>query len=273
MKILYTTDLHGNDIYYDIIWKKAKKYNVDMVINGADMLPKTRPIAFLQDRFLNFLESEYFPRFEREGIHYACCLGNDDLRINDDHFNEICNQFEFVYNLALKKNEIGGLEFIGYNNVPDYPFGLKDRCRKDQSSFIFPRQLGAARVSVPGGWKEIEAWPAYAACLPTIEDELRDLPEPVNPLKTVYVIHAPPAGLQLDCCRAVDRPSSQAIYDFLLLKQPLLSLHGHIHNNYQVTGKWRGRIRDTWVIQPGQGGPAPAHVIIDTDTMEMERKQ
>lgn len=35
--------------------------------------------------------------------------------------------------------------------------------------------------------------------------------------------------------------------------------------------KWRDRIKDTWVVQPGQFGVRLSHVIIDLGTMEMEK--
>jgi Icc-related predicted phosphoesterase len=276
MKILYTTDLHGNDIYYDSIWRKAKELKVDMVINGADMLPKTRPINFLQKRFIGFLKDEYFPRFEKARIHYLCCQGNDDLICHDELFDEVCSQFDFVHNIAMEKIEIPDprtqrvFEFIGFNLVADYPFELKDRCRKDKENFIFPIQNGPGRISCEDGWIELEDWFAVANQLPTIEDELKDLVRPTDMKKAVYVMHMPPAGLGLDETGG-HRPESKAVYDFILKEQPLLSLHGHIHSSYKISGIWKAPLGETICVQPGQGGPSPVYVLIDTDTMEIER--
>lgn len=271
MKILYTTDLHGYTLLYTVIRKKAMEHQVDVVINGSDMLPKMEPAHFTQKKFIKYLNKHYWPLFERDGIHYLCTLGNDDLRIHDPFFDEVCDQFHFVHNIAGRRIEIGGYEFVGFNFVPDYPFGLKDRCRMDHRETRFPKLLSKACLSSPDGWEWIEDWPAYATTLPTIEDELQNLVQPRNMKKTVYVIHCPPAGLQLDVCDDYDRPGSQAIYDFLLKNQPLLSLHGHLHESYRLTGKWREKIKDTWVLQPGQFGINVSYVIIDLETMELTK--
>ena len=276
MKILYTTDLHGSDMYYSIIRKKALQHNVDMVINGGDMLPKRGNNIFrAQQKFIRYLEKDYFPRFEKAEIHYVCCLGNDDMRIYDQVFDNACSRFEFVHNIAQRKIEINGLEFIGMNYVADYPFGLKDRCRMDKKEFVFPIQRGTPSFSVEkgsgAGWEDIEDWFTLANTLPTIEDELRALVRPKNMRKAIYVIHMPPAGLGLDVCANGDRPESRAVFNFLLKEQPLLSLHGHIHESYKMTGIWNVPMGETICVQPGQGGMHPVYVLIDTDTMEMER--
>jgi len=40
MKIVYTTDLHGEIWEYDRLLKAARDFQSDVVINGGDMLPK-----------------------------------------------------------------------------------------------------------------------------------------------------------------------------------------------------------------------------------------
>lgn len=270
MKILYTTDLHGANHYYNLIWEKAKEYQVDMVINGADMLPKIKPIFKRQLKFMKFLENHYWPLFEKAGIHYLCCLGNDDLRIYDQAFDEVCDEFEFVHNIAQRKIQVADIEFIGFNLVADYPFELKDRCRMDHDDFVFPRQFGPGCFSSDkngGCWEDIEDWFSLARSLPTMEDELKALVRPENMKKAVYVIHMPPENLGLDVCANGDRPASKSVYNFLLDNQPMLSLHGHIHESYRRTGIWNVLLGETICVQPGQGGADPVYVIIDTDDL------
>ena len=58
----------------------------------------------------------------------------------------------------------------------------------------------------------------------------------------------------------------------MIEEQPLLSLHGHIHENYLLTSIWKAPIGNTWAIQPGQGGEHPVYCVIDTDDLgKMER--
>ena len=90
--------------------------------------------------------------------------------------------------------------------------------------------------------------------LPLMCGILKELPEPESPKKTVYVMHMPPAGLRLGQLLYQDLDiGSVDIYEFLKAKQPLLSLHGHIHESPDTEkGSWMNQIGTTTCIQPGQ---------------------
>ncbi len=121
MKILYTTDLHGSDYYYNQIWKKAQLHRVNLVINGGDLLPKTEPIFKRQQGCIKFFKRMYFPRWEKAGIHYILSPGNDDAKVFDDHLEEACQEFEYIHFLSPEGDlvEIEGIEFVGFNLVCD----------------------------------------------------------------------------------------------------------------------------------------------------------
>jgi Icc-related predicted phosphoesterase len=269
MKILYTTYLHGNQTKYDQIFDIARKNKVDVVVNGGDMLPKNIDL-FKQDDFIVRYLGKYFLKFNQEGIYYLSYLGNDDLKIFDQLFNDTCEKYDFVYNIAQKKVEINGYEFIGMNWVVDYPFRLKDRCRKDTKDYNFQVQFGTGLLSTDNGFKEINNWVEYANTLPTIEEELSNLPEPCAINKSIYVIHMPPCGLGLDQCINGQKVGSKAVYEFLLNKKPLISFHGHIHESPSVTLTWKNNIDRTICIQPGQMNKL-TYVLIDFNNMKIKR--
>ncbi len=269
MKVLFVTDLHGQRWKYDRFLETAKKLRVDAVINGGDMLPHTIDLSS-QGRFISGYLDAHFASFDAAGIHYLCCLGNDDLRIFDELFDQTCDRYARVANLAQRKVEIGGWEFVGLNWVVDYPFRLKDRCRMDTRDYVFQEQFGTGLLSTPGGYKELADWFSYARTLPTLKDELERLVRPTNMAQGVYVIHMPPYRLGLDECDPSLKVGSKALYDFLLEHQPRLSLHGHIHGSPQVSGKWQAKLGDTLCIQPGQFEPF-TYVIIDLQTMKCDR--
>ncbi len=107
---------------------------------------------------------------------------------------------------------------------------------------------------------------------PTIEDELQSLPEPTNNNKAIYVIHMPPAFVGLDVCWSGEKVGSEAIYQFIKNNQPLLTLHGHIHESFAKTGIWKARIGETISIQSGQLNSAEiTYVVVDLDEMHVER--
>jgi Icc-related predicted phosphoesterase len=269
MIILFVTDLHGCLWKYDQLYHVAKAHKADIVINGGDMLPKNS-ILFQQDIFITQKLEKHFNLFNKAKIHYLCCLGNDDLMVFDPVFDKTCRQYEYIYNIAQHKINIEGIDFIGMNWVVDYPFRLKDRCRMDTRDYIFQRQFGTGLLSTSSGWKEVKNWYSYANTLPTIKDELNELPLPQDSQNSVYIIHMPPAHLGLDTCGNGENVGSQALYDFLKIQQPKLSLHGHIHESPEMTGMWKSKLGKTICIQPGQTN-AFIYVTINTNTMEIER--
>jgi len=269
MKVVFTTDLHGEIWKYDRLLKTVRDFRADVVINGGDMLPKAGNL-FDQDKFISGYLDKHFEQSAEFGISYLCYPGNDDLRIFDGLFERTCVKYRGVVNLAQRKFDIGRFEFIGMNWVVDYPFRLKDRCRMDTSDYDFQMQFGTGLLSTPGGFEELPDWFATAKTLPTIEDELNRLPEPSSMSQGICVIHMPPSRLGLDVCANGSEVGSKAIYNFLEKKQPKLSLHGHIHESPETCGRWHEKLGDTLCIQPGQLTPF-TYVTINLETLEFER--
>ena len=122
--------------------------------------------------------------------------------------------------------------------------------------YIHQQQLGAVAIlSNEFGYNKIYNWPEYSITnLPYMCDILNSLPKPINLDKTIYVTHMPPTGLRLGQLDHQDLDiGSVEIYEFLKEKQPLLSLHGHIHESPDTEkGKWINQILNTTCIQTGQ---------------------
>jgi len=276
MKLLYVTDIHGIEWKHNIIFQIASSIKADVVINGGDMLTFKGNLMH-QDRFITGFLDEYFSRFESMKTYYLGLLGNDDLGIFDDLFQKTCDKYSYVINMAQTKFQIKGCkcEFIGMNYVSDLPFGLKDRARKDTKDFELPKQFGGQYLSTPDGFKKIEDWVSYVDTLPTIEDELRNLVKPSDISNTIYIFHNPPANIDLDVTHDGRKVGSKAEYAFLKEYQPKLSLHGHIHESPNVSGKWCSQIDKTICIQPGQSHQHENFlncVLVDLETMNIERK-
>jgi Icc-related predicted phosphoesterase len=61
---------------------------------------------------------------------------------------------------------------------------------------------------------------------------------------------------------------SIAIKQFIEEKQPLLTLHGHIHESARITGSWKERIGNTFCFSAARDGPELALVRFDPDSPE-----
>lgn len=272
MKILFVTDLHGDTAKYRLVLEIAKKNKVTAVINGGDMLCLEDDIHRTQREFIEGFLSEYFAGYEKAGIYHLGYLGNDDLKIHDACFNDTCTKYPHAVNLAQARFELESFEFIGMNWVADYPFQLKDRCRRDNKDYVFQRQFGAGVLSTEKGFEELSDWVAYAATLPTIEEELELLPKPKNPDKAVYVMHMPPNRIGLDICQDGRGVGSQAIYSFIKKRRPRSTLHDHIHESPSRSGIWNANIGKTVCIQPGQlKSDLLSYVIINLNDMKAKR--
>ena len=263
MKFLYVTDLHGHRGKYQQTLETARRHAVSVVINGGDMLPKEcdpyqkgQTLFDVQEDFLREWWNSHLVEYDQAGIHYLSALGNDDLGFCDGLFEEICGSHPRAANLAQKSVKVGGYEFIGMNWVADYPFRLKDRCRFDRPEAVLGEQFGSGLYSTPERrFREIKNWPTLVKTLPTLQEELGKLPVPADSSKAVYVVHMPPAGLGMDICgdRNHSRVGSRAVHDFIRQAQPLLTLHGHIHESPLMPGgQWRAKIGKTLCLQPGQ---------------------
>lgn len=272
MKIIYVTDIHGDQSKYWWVLEAAKDKGAYAVVNGGDMLPKEGDLHAEQREFIKGFLDEYFAEYERAGIYHFGYLGNDDLKIYDAAFDRICSKYSRAVNLAQARFKLGSFEFIGMNWVVDYPFQLKDRCRKDKKDYVFQKQFGPGLLSKETGFEEIPNWFAHAETLPTIDEELKSLPKPKNPDQTIYVIHMPPARVGLDMCQSGETVGSESIHEFIKKTQPRLTLHGHIHESPSRSGVWKAKVGKTICVQPGQlRDNALSYVLIDLDKMAMER--
>jgi Icc-related predicted phosphoesterase len=282
---LFVTDLHGDQRKYEQTLSLAITTGARLVVNGGDMFPHGR-MHEAQESFLReFLAPHFakyqaagirlaphFAKYQAAGIRYFGFPANDDLRVHDPLFEEVCSRYPLVENIAGRKISAGSHDFIGFNLVSDFPFRLKDRARMDSGEFAFPAQFGTGILSQPGGWEEIPDWKSFARTLPTIEEELAALPAPDDPHRTVYVIHGPPAGMGLDVVRGGHTVGSPATTRFIETVGPLLTLHGHIHESPEESGVWMSRLGGTVCIQPGQSTSGLTVVVGNLEEMRFDRR-
>lgn len=255
MKLLYATDLHGDKDKYKKLFDLALENDIKLIVNGGDMLPKQCNRHVEQPLFIKGFLREYFGKLQQEDIAFLVMLGNDDLQAFDDLFDEVCNEFNNIHNIVNNKVTINDYEFIGMNYILDHPFGCKDRVVMEEQ-YIPQKQLSrVVGISTEYDYDRIYDWSEYSKTkLLRMSDILNKLPQPQNIDKTIYVMHMPPAGLHLGQLRYQDLDiGSVEIYNFLKQHQPLLSLHGHIHESPDTEkGVWLNKINQTTCIQTGQ---------------------
>jgi len=157
----------------------------------------------------------------------------------------------------------------GYACVPPTPFGLKDWEVYDVS-----RYTPHGCLSPEEGFRTVAVAPEkirYA----TISEDINSLAENRSMQRAVWLFHTPPHETRLDRAaldgRAIDgvpldvHVGSIAVRRFIEEKQPLVTLHGHIHESARLTGSWRDRIGETHLFSAAHDGPELALVQFDLE--------
>ncbi len=257
-KIVYCSDLHGNEILYSRLLDFSVKNKIKAIIIGGDICPHRRMELGLAIKYQsNFIERflfDYFKKVREKNIELFIMMGNDDFKVNFDLL-EKAEEEGLIKVLHNKLNKINNRSVVGYGFVPPMPFLLKDWEKLDDknSKQITDPGLDVRTVRKEGG---------------TIKGDLMKVKKLSNPKETIYVIHSPPFGTKLDMTIRGEHVGSKAIKEFINIEQPPLTLHGHIHEGPE-TGSWKDIIGNTICVNVGSNYLESKlnMVIIDLDNL------
>ncbi|MCB2213746.1 metallophosphoesterase [bacterium] len=269
-RLSFVTDLHGHPNRYDKLFEYLIQSPPDMLLLGGDLCPHGFHSIngdFFADIFLAGFErvraalGNRYPK-----VHLI--LGNDDGASIEPWFIENGAGGLWTY-LHMQVVEEMGLTLIGYNYVPPTPFMLKDWEKYDVSRYVDP-----GCVSPEEGQHSISVRQRDLR-YSTIAQDLSELTESVEMENAVLLAHSPPyktaldhAGLEgkmVDHVPLDSHVGSIAIRRWIESRQPLLTLHGHIHESTSRTGDFKEQLGRTWMINGATGGPELVVVEIDTD--------
>jgi len=253
-RLLYVTDLHGWTDGYEQISMIAQEEDITTIVNGGDMLPHAQDLIFTQRLFIEEYLCSYFERLDASGISYYGMLGNDDCQAVLPDWQELVKTYPKLHDLTEGWLPLAdGLAIRGCNYIPDPPFRLKDWCVLDTRDYVRPAQHPGPIISRGDRFESIEDIHAFFGARPTLEDVLNEIPEPTASFeRSVFVCHAPPLETGLGNIGTDTDVGSAAVRAWIQRCQPLLTLHGHIHESCLITGTDTVQIGRTTVHQPGQ---------------------
>jgi Icc-related predicted phosphoesterase len=268
---LFVSDLHGDTRKYSALFQEIESGKPAAVFLGGDILPSGL-IALVQgadrhDDFLaDFLEPGLTGLRERMGASYPgifVILGNDDPRVEEERVRAMAERglWSYVHNARAG---FGRWTVYGYSHVPPTPFRLKDWERYDVSRYVDPGSLspeeGARSVEVE------RSKTRYA----TIAEDIEKLAGMDDLENAVFLFHSPPHRTALDRAALDGRHvegvpldvhvGSIAIRRFIESRQPLVTMHGHVHETVRLTGKYIERLGRTQMISAAHDGPELALV-------------
>lgn len=276
MRCLFASDLHGQLRRYELLLEATAEDKPAAVFLGGDLLPPQTlaPIPGLEDAE-RFLQDWLSPRLARLRDHLGpsyprifVILGNDDPKVYEQAVLALERDGLWTY-LHGRRDQLDGHPVFGYAYVPPTPFLLKDWERYDVSRFVDPGCVS------PEEGRRSEPMEPRKARFSTIKADLEHLlgDEPLH--DAVLLFHTPPYQTGLDRA-ALDGKSidhvpldvhvgSIAVRRMIELRQPRLTLHGHVHESARLTGRWRDTIGATFMLGAAHDGPELALIRFDTE--------
>lgn len=304
LKIFFTTDLHGSEVAFRKFLNAALMTKSDVLIIGGDLAGKVLvPIIDIgqgkfkvQDKIVGRegLE-EIIKNFKATGIYYTivdekgCNELNENQKVLEEEFKRaIIGRLEEWSKIAQEK--LKDTNLIIYTNLgnddPLYMFDVIKqserlvKCEGDVVNLNGYEMITFGYVNptpwnTPREMKEEEIYTTLKAMVSKID----------KPEKTIFNLHAPPYGTNLDNAPLLDstlKPvvrngeivmthvGSTAIRKIMEEVQPLIGIHGHIHESraFDKVGK-------TTVINPGSeyniGILHAAYIVLENNKVKLHQ--
>jgi Icc-related predicted phosphoesterase len=283
-KLFFATDIHGSDICWNKFLNAGKFYGVDVLILGGDMTGKA-VVPFVHQGGSNYkvtlLEQEFpitnedeltdMKKRVRSRGYYPYLTDPDELaelekdpeRVHQIFVNEVLKVVQQWMDLADRKLEGSDMKVYcspGNDDMDEVDEIVRSSRRVALvEGLVTP--LDAHHEMITSGWSNRTPWDTHRE---EDEDQLKVRYEAMasqlkDPRNAIFNIHVPPYKSGLDEAPELDkdlRPvlagqslkpvGSTALREVIEKYQPLLSLHGHIHE-----GRGATRIKKTLCINPG----------------------
>lgn len=282
--LFFATDVHGSDICWNKFINAGKFYGADVLILGGDMTGKaivplikqangSYQVTLLEQQFTLTIEEEvqemvkriksrgYYPY--RTDLDEVAALSQTPEKVHDIFLSEALKTLEQWLESAerkLKDTHIQCYVCPGNDDMPEVDAVIRrsPRVHLAEGEVI---QLDKHHEMISSGWSNPTPWKTYreenedqlAARYNAMVQKLKD------PRRAIFNIHVPPFNSMLDDAPELDenlRPKyagnavhpvgSKALRQVIEKNQPLLGLHGHIHES-----RGASRIGRSLCINPG----------------------
>ncbi|MFZ5909755.1 MAG: metallophosphoesterase family protein [Chloroflexota bacterium] len=284
MKLFYATDVHGSEICWKKFISAAKFYEVDTLILGGDMTGKAIVPIIAQggDKYkVTLLEQESILDGQEAVDKMVATIQNRGYYpyvTTPDEVNEISSTPGRSDALFLNQVMATVQRWMDYADAKLAGTGIRCYvCPGNDDVFEIDAAIAASKSvrSVEGqviqldehhemvssGWTNPTPWDTHReepdeALLARIEAVIAQAKNPGN---AVFNLHAPPYGSGLDeapeltsdlrpayAGRSLVSVGSKSVLAVIDKYQPLLGLHGHIHE-----GKGTRKYKKTLCINPG----------------------
>lgn len=280
-RIYFATDVHGSEKCWKKLVNAGPFYKADIVILGGDMTGKmivpvieqpdgTYKSDFLErEEILTRDELEKHEKFIKNTGYYPYRCSPDyveELKTNQEKLDTLFSELmlktiEDWIGLADKRLANSDIKiYVAPGN--DDRFDIDPLFEKSSSVLNVEGKvvhIDDYHEMLSSGWTNPTPWDTPRECS---EEELRKkieamIPQVNNMENCIFNLHAPPCGTLLDNAphldenltpdlSVTDHVGSVVVYELIEKYQPLLGLHGHIHES-----KGKCQIGRTICVNPG----------------------
>jgi uncharacterized protein len=282
MRLYFATDLHGSEVCFRKFCEAADFYNCDALVMGGDVTGKLLVPITVEGQSASFdlggerrtVDVSTLPTEQKRiaNMGYYPVVGDADA------MSELLNGSD--YERRLLEEALDRIrQWVAYAEQRLGPKGIKiyfapgndddpavDEAFGDSSVFV---NCETAVVDVGGlemassGWSNRTPWSTPRECdEDALEERLRSIVAGVkDPARAIFNFHVPPHGTSLDVCPEIDEDfrvvtvmgnpvqihaGSTAVRSVIEEFQPMVSLHGHIHESRAAV-----QVGRTWAVNPG----------------------
>ncbi|HEX5145719.1 MAG TPA: hypothetical protein VFV85_01750 [Conexibacter sp.] len=282
MRIFFATDLHGSDLCFRKFCEAADFYECDALIMGGDVTgkllvpivvedgtaaytlggaPVSAPVGELDTHVKRIANMGYYaaevPREEAEALR-------DGLAYEARLLQEAVARAHRWTEYAQQRLGASGLK-IHFAPGNDDEHGI-DAAFSESPMFVNCEgravELGDVTLATCG-WSNPTPWHTARECSEEdLGQRLRRVVDQVDDMdRAIFNLHVPPHGTPLDLCPELDddfnvvtvmgnpvmaHAGSTAVREVIEQCQPLVGLHGHIHESRNTT-----KLGRTLVVNPG----------------------
>lgn len=285
LALFFATDLHGSNVCFKKFVNAGKFYGAEVLILGGDVTGKMVVSVCRQEDgsyLSSFAGKEMHLASEDEAVNFErriADMGFYPRRMTEAEFEHVRDdperQEQLFHELTRERIE----EWIEYARPRLREQGVKCFAAPGNDDGFFVDELLAGSgviellegrvVEIDGlemlstGWSNETPWKTERECTePELKGRILSMVEKLrDPRASIFNIHVPPHGTNLDQCPQLDeelRPvssggnpvmtsaGSAAVRELIEAYQPVLGLHGHIHE-----GRGKTKIGRTLCVNPG----------------------
>lgn len=284
MRSFFVSDLHGNIDQYQKLITKIIEEQPKGVFFGGDLLPSglhsLASSISVQKEFINSVLIKGFTKIKKalkeNYPEVFLILGNDDSKFDEKVIKKGEKLGLWKY-MNKKTSSYGEYLIYGYSYIPPTPFLMKDFEKYDVSQYVDP-----GCIPIEEG---VFSFKKNRALLKreTIKNDLDNLDKGIDYKKGIMLFHSPPYQTYLDRADLDGRfhnhvpldvhIGSVAIKRFIQEKQPLISLHGHVHESARLTGSWKDKIGNTSMYTAAHDGDELCVIIFNPECLEQTSRE